>query len=148
MTTVIQTTHKQGDWVCCWWCCHQFTSEVFSLPSKYDEKRDRYTLYGVFCSPNCGKAYMVRERNGDMGLQSRTRKTRRCCCTRGWPGVLGLGLRRRKMLQGTQLKRKYIRLECHVVASGHVTEALSAILPSSAVLKALVTRIVIYTQFS
>ena len=70
MTTVIQTTHKQGDWVCCWWCCHQFTSEVFSLPSKYDEKRDRYTLYGVFCSPNCGKAYMVRERNGDMGLQS------------------------------------------------------------------------------
>ena len=70
MATVLETSHKAGDWVCCWWCCNGFDTPSFSIPSEYNERRDRYTLFGIFCSPACGKAYMIKERGGDMGLRA------------------------------------------------------------------------------
>lgn len=41
--------------VCCWWCCHKFTTIPISLPYKYSN--NMFHSYGVFCSFNCAAAY-------------------------------------------------------------------------------------------
>ena len=53
-----------GEWpdktdILCWWCCHKF--EDIPIPSvvKYDERRRRYNLRGVFCSWECSAAYTL-----------------------------------------------------------------------------------------
>ena len=39
----------------CYWCCHNFNSTVFTLPTRYIN--DTYYVYGTFCSPECACAY-------------------------------------------------------------------------------------------
>lgn len=41
--------------VCCWWCCHTFTSIPIGLPIKYSE--NKFTVRGVFCTFACVLAY-------------------------------------------------------------------------------------------
>lgn len=41
----------------CWWCCHQFTCQPCPMPTKYDERLDKFSLTGIFCSWGCVKAY-------------------------------------------------------------------------------------------
>jgi hypothetical protein len=43
----------------CWWCCHPFESERLSLPYRYDEKRNKFSTCGIFCSWSCMKRYAI-----------------------------------------------------------------------------------------
>ena len=47
----------------CWHCCHPFDGEPLSLPYKYDELRNKFSLAGRFCSWGCMKTYNI-TRNG------------------------------------------------------------------------------------
>lgn len=72
--------HKRGknikEWpqstnVLCWWCCHSFEGMPCFIPTKYDEKRDRWKVTGNFCSWNCAKSYKLRtgnQRGSDMNM--------------------------------------------------------------------------------
>ena len=46
--------------VYCYWCCHPFDSVPCVLPS--DIKESIWYVYGNFCSPECGTAYLFHER--------------------------------------------------------------------------------------
>ena len=41
----------------CFNCHHHFDGAVFYMPIDYEQKLDRYKIFGNFCSPNCVKAY-------------------------------------------------------------------------------------------
>ena len=43
----------------CWWCCHPFNGKELHLPYEFDDKRDRFTTTGNFCSWNCMKTYAI-----------------------------------------------------------------------------------------
>jgi hypothetical protein len=43
----------------CWWCCHDFDTEPLMLPVKHDEKRNKFTTAGRYCSWSCMKAYAI-----------------------------------------------------------------------------------------
>lgn len=45
--------------VCCWYCCHAFDTLPIPGVERYDERRDRFTVFGVFCSWSCAKSYLV-----------------------------------------------------------------------------------------
>jgi hypothetical protein len=49
----------------CWWCCHPFENKALELPYRYDEKRNKFTVCGKFCSWNCMKAFAL-SRYGDV----------------------------------------------------------------------------------
>jgi hypothetical protein len=40
----------------CFWCCHCFDNTPWGIPQKYE--KEEFTLFGVFCSPNCAAAYL------------------------------------------------------------------------------------------
>lgn len=44
--------------ICCFHCTEPFSGFPFPLPIKYDSNSKLYTCFGVFCSPNCAKAYL------------------------------------------------------------------------------------------
>ena len=60
--TLIQfnESNKNGTWpdqttISCWWCTYKFTGTPCGLPINcYD---DKYTMLGVFCSPECSASY-------------------------------------------------------------------------------------------
>lgn len=44
----------------CWWCVHDLTQRpCIHLPIKYDDKLNRFTTIGNFCSWQCAKAYAL-----------------------------------------------------------------------------------------
>jgi len=48
----------------CLHCCEGFTTMPIPLPRHYDERRNLYFVYGVFCSVNCAKAYVIEHETG------------------------------------------------------------------------------------
>ena len=42
--------------ICCWWCCHTFSTNPVCLPLKVN--KDKFEMYGHFCSFNCACAYL------------------------------------------------------------------------------------------
>lgn len=47
----------------CWWCCHQFDNTPCALPEAY--RKDKFYVYGVFCSFNCTASYNFNNFDGD-----------------------------------------------------------------------------------
>jgi hypothetical protein len=43
--------------ICCWWCCHEFDTVPWGIPTKYDN--EQFDLFGIFCSPNCALSYLL-----------------------------------------------------------------------------------------
>lgn len=43
----------------CQHCCHNFKTAPFGIPTKYDDRRDRYFCVGRFCADSCAKGYMA-----------------------------------------------------------------------------------------
>lgn len=44
----------------CWWCVHALPQKpCIHLPVRYDDKLDRFTTIGNFCSWQCAKAYAL-----------------------------------------------------------------------------------------
>jgi len=57
-------THQQWPKTCnsaCLWDCHNFQYMPWGIPMSYDSKKKTFELYGVFCSPNCALAYLMKE---------------------------------------------------------------------------------------
>ena len=44
---------------CCWWCCHPFEGEEYHMPYKYDDRRNKFSTTGIFCSWSCMKALAI-----------------------------------------------------------------------------------------
>lgn len=42
----------------CWWDTYPFSGTPFYLPYSYDSIKDRYALFGYFCSIECAAAYL------------------------------------------------------------------------------------------
>ena len=45
----------------CWWCCHPFEGTPRFLPTKYDQRRDRFKVTGNFCSWSCAKRFIIED---------------------------------------------------------------------------------------
>jgi len=43
----------------CLHCCHPFDTYPIPIPRRYDERLNKYFVYGIFCSINCAKAYIL-----------------------------------------------------------------------------------------
>ncbi len=41
--------------ICCYWCCHSFSTVPFGIPVKYYQ--DKFHVFGCFCSLECATAY-------------------------------------------------------------------------------------------
>lgn len=61
------TTWPQTTNVHCWHCCHQFDSVPVSIPqtSLSMNARKYYSVYGVFCTINCAKKYLMEKHTHD-----------------------------------------------------------------------------------
>jgi hypothetical protein len=68
--------------VACYWCAHTFSEQPCFLPTKED--CGTYTVYGNFCSPQCGLAYLLKEH-----MDSHTRWERMALLHRLYPTVRG-----------------------------------------------------------
>lgn len=62
----VKFEHKNAAWkdswpdktdLWCWHCCHTFDTKPIPFPLKYDEKLQRFSVVGTFCSWNCAKAF-------------------------------------------------------------------------------------------
>ena len=43
----------------CLHCCHGFETYPIPIPRRYDDRREKYYTFGIFCSANCAKAYIL-----------------------------------------------------------------------------------------
>jgi hypothetical protein len=43
----------------CLHCCHGFDTYPVPIPRRYDDRQDKYYTFGIFCSVNCAKAYIL-----------------------------------------------------------------------------------------
>jgi hypothetical protein len=43
--------------VCCWWCCHQFSTVPIGLPVDFIQRKGKFRVKGVYCSFGCMIAY-------------------------------------------------------------------------------------------
>jgi len=60
VSTAPLTPQMSGSDLICWWCVHPLPQfPCFHLPTRYDEKRNRFTTVGNFCSWECMKAYAL-----------------------------------------------------------------------------------------
>lgn len=52
----------------CWWCVHPLPQlPCIHLPTRYDEKRDRFETRGNFCSWQCAKAWALDQNSARSG---------------------------------------------------------------------------------
>lgn len=58
----------------CWWCCHSFETIPIPCVSKYDDRKRRYKIYGIFCSWECSAAFSHEEYNTVMVLDKLKRE--------------------------------------------------------------------------
>lgn len=45
--------------ILCWHCCHALPSVPICLPNSYDRRKEVFHVFGVFCSLQCAKAYLM-----------------------------------------------------------------------------------------
>jgi hypothetical protein len=50
--------------ILCWHCCHNFDTAPIPMPVAYDDRKDVFTVTGIFCSFQCLKAHNVEGRGG------------------------------------------------------------------------------------
>ena len=43
----------------CWWCTYDFETLPVCAPSSYDDRSKTFKVFGVFCSFQCAKSYVV-----------------------------------------------------------------------------------------
>lgn len=43
----------------CYWDCHCFDHQPWGIPTKYNYLTGQFTLFGIFCSPNCAMSYLL-----------------------------------------------------------------------------------------
>jgi hypothetical protein len=45
--------------IACFWDCHCFDHQPWGIPIKFDVHSNKFTLFGIFCSPNCALSYLL-----------------------------------------------------------------------------------------
>ena len=65
--SIFHTHNVEGKKLACWHCCETFENEKMSIPRHYDPVEQVYHVYGNFCSPACGKAYILENTTYDRG---------------------------------------------------------------------------------
>ncbi len=45
--------------IACYWDCNTFNHTPWGIPTKYNYNTCEFTLFGVFCSPNCAMSYIM-----------------------------------------------------------------------------------------
>lgn len=45
--------------IACFWDCHCFEHQPWGIPIKFDVQTGKFTLFGIFCSPNCALSYLL-----------------------------------------------------------------------------------------
>lgn len=59
--------------VCCWWCCHSFSTIPIGLPIDYDKnKSKKFIVKGIFCGFACMIAYGQNDRKKDERFKALT----------------------------------------------------------------------------
>jgi hypothetical protein len=66
-------TTQNNEWIrhtdiSCFWCCHNFNHTPWGIPIKYDYYSKIFTLFGIYCSPNCALAYLLQNENNSTAL--------------------------------------------------------------------------------
>lgn len=69
---------QKGSWplktnIWCWWCMHSFDTVPCPVIRRYNNKTDTLHVEGMFCSWNCAKAYIIKNKKSHitaMGLQT------------------------------------------------------------------------------
>ena len=66
-------TTQNNEWmrktdISCFWDCHSFNHTPWGIPIKYDYHSGIFTLFGIFCSPNCALAYLLQDENNTTAL--------------------------------------------------------------------------------
>ena len=62
------TKWPQTSNICCFWCCHNFDNTPWGIPKKYNAETGIFTMYGIFCSPNCVLAHLLRNEQNNISL--------------------------------------------------------------------------------
>lgn len=62
------TKWPQTSNICCFWCCHNFDNTPWGIPKKYNADTGIFTMYGIFCSPNCVLAHLLRNEANNVCL--------------------------------------------------------------------------------
>jgi hypothetical protein len=57
--------------VACFWDCHCFDHNPWGIPIKYDVQTGKFTLFGIFCSPNCAMSYLLANESNNSTLWER-----------------------------------------------------------------------------
>jgi len=55
----------------CWWCCHSFNTVPIPSVISYEERRNRYSLKGIFCSWECSYSFTFDKNPKHMGYLSK-----------------------------------------------------------------------------
>lgn len=69
MDKTITYIHHGRTWppephVACLHDCHPFKTPPIPIVHRYDERAGKYHVYGVFCSANCAKMYIIEHEHG------------------------------------------------------------------------------------
>jgi hypothetical protein len=59
----IQNQTVYSEHIHCFWCCHEFTTQTFTLPISFDTNKNLFVCSGIYCSPECALAYLYADVN-------------------------------------------------------------------------------------
>ena len=64
LLTNICIGHDESKWIdktnlACFWDCHCFDHQPWGIPTKFNYMTGKFTLFGIFCSPNCAMSYLL-----------------------------------------------------------------------------------------
>lgn len=62
------TKWPQNTNICCFWDCHPFDNTPWGIPKKYNAETGIFTMSGIFCSPNCELAHLLRNEANNVNL--------------------------------------------------------------------------------
>jgi hypothetical protein len=70
------TSQNDNKWVAstniaCFWDCHCFDHQPWGIPTKFDVHTNNFTLFGIFCSPNCALSYLLSNESSSNSLWER-----------------------------------------------------------------------------
>jgi hypothetical protein len=57
--------------IACFWDCHCFDHQPWGIPIKFEVQTGKFTLFGIFCSPNCALSYLLANESNTSSLWER-----------------------------------------------------------------------------
>jgi hypothetical protein len=57
--------------IACFWDCHCFEHQPWGIPIKFEVQSGKFTVFGIFCSPNCALSYLLANESNTSTLWER-----------------------------------------------------------------------------